>query len=118
MILFTDEIVAKLIENGRASAAAIDRDGNTPDHVPVVKIFNPCGAGTWLITECDPDEPDRLYGLCGLHEFELGYVLRSELEGFRNCLNGLGLERDLYAKFKKTLSGYADEARTTGDLMV
>jgi hypothetical protein len=46
------------------------------DHIPVAKLFSPDGAATWLISEADPDDPDRLFGLCdlGLGFPELGYV--------------------------------------------
>ncbi|WP_435521863.1 DUF2958 domain-containing protein [Bradyrhizobium japonicum] len=45
-------------------------------HVPVAKFFTPAQAA-WLITEVDPNEPDRLFGLCDLGQGcpELGYVL-------------------------------------------
>ena len=46
MILLTDELRAQLLANGR------QRD---IDHVPVVKFFNPLGAGVWLATELDAD---------------------------------------------------------------
>jgi hypothetical protein len=32
------------------------------DDVPVIKLFNPVGAGTWLATETDA-ENDTLFGL-------------------------------------------------------
>ncbi|MBR0868248.1 DUF2958 domain-containing protein [Bradyrhizobium diazoefficiens] len=46
-------------------------------HVPVAKFFARDAQATWLITEVDPDEPDRLFGLCDLGQGcpELGYVL-------------------------------------------
>jgi hypothetical protein len=111
MKVFTKQVLAQLAKNGAASRAAIMKDGKTPDHKPVVKIFNPCGAATWLLTESDPDEPDRLFGLCdlGMGEPELGYVLRSELESVRGRL-GLGMERDLWFKADKPLSAYAAAA--------
>ncbi len=50
---------------------------NDRDHFPVVKLFTPDAAATWLISEADPDDPDRLFGLCdlGLGYPELGYAL-------------------------------------------
>ena len=51
MILLTDTQRDRLLANGR------DRD---QDHIPVVKFFNPFGAGVWLATELDEDpEPCR-----------------------------------------------------------
>lgn len=54
----------------------------------VVKYFNPCGAGTWLITEGEKQEDgDRLfYGYC--HLFELESI---------DLSFGLKIERELYA---------------------
>ncbi len=56
MILLTDDLRVRLLANGRQSDV---------DHVPVVKFFNPVGAGTWLITEMEPDG-DTLFGLADL----------------------------------------------------
>ena len=42
--LLTAELREKLLSNGRNGGA---------DHVPVVKLFNPVGAATWLATELD-----------------------------------------------------------------
>lgn len=54
---------------------------NERDHFPMLKVFLPDGAATWLLSECDSDDPDRLFGLCdlGLGEVELGYVSLAEL---------------------------------------
>ena len=58
--------------------------------------FNPCGCGTWLITEAEREGDDwRLYGYCHIFEWEWGYLLLSELESLRLPF-GLGVERDLY----------------------
>ena len=95
MILFTTEILDALHANGEATAKAmLDEDGWHPDPEPVVKIFDPSGSATWLISESDPEDPDRLFGLCdlGMGYPELGYVLRSELESAKGRF-GLGLER-------------------------
>ena len=76
------------------------------DFKPVVKLFNPCGAATWLLTELDPDEPDIAFGLCdlGMQCAELGSVSISELESYRGRL-GLGIERDRHWTPKKTPYG-------------
>jgi hypothetical protein len=88
------------------------------DHRPVVKLFTPDGAATWLLTECDPDEPDRLFGLCdlGLGCPELGYVSLAEVTEVRGRL-GLPVERDLHFVADKSLSAYADEARANGRII-
>jgi len=110
MQIFTQEILDKLMANGRATLDAQDSGRTEPDHVPVVKVFNPFGSGTWLFTECDPDEPDRLFGLCHIFEPELGYASRSEIEGVR-VMGGLSLERDLYFRPEHPLSVYARAAK-------
>ncbi|WP_442869760.1 DUF2958 domain-containing protein [Bradyrhizobium sp. CCBAU 65884] len=88
------------------------------DHRPVVKLFTPDGAATWLLTEADPDEPDRLFGLAdlGLGCPELGYVDLNELIALRGRL-GLPVERDRYFVADKTLSAYAEEARRAGRII-
>ena len=64
-----------------------------PADVPVVlKLFNPCGIGTWYITEADLEE-GLAFGLCVLHEAELGYVSLAELREYKGPF-GLGIERD------------------------
>ena len=85
------------------------------DHRPVVKLFMPDGAATWLLTECDPDDPDRLFGLCdlGLGFPELGYVSLTEITELRGKL-GLPVERDLHFVADRPLSAYAEEARAAG----
>ena len=81
----------KLLANGRKTAA-----GNTNDPYPVVKVFTPDAYATWLLTEIDPHEPGRAFGLCdlGVGAPELCYVSLSELVTVRGpslCLsNSIG----------------------------
>ncbi len=84
------------------------------DFKPVVKLFTPDGAATWLLTELEPSS-DILFGLCdlGIGHPELGFVSLSELSELRGRL-GLPVERDLHFTATKTLSAYAKEARETG----
>jgi hypothetical protein len=118
MKIFTDEITRKLAANGATTAAQQRSAGTEPDHKPVVKVFDPTGGATWLLTESTPGDPDRLFGLCdlGMGEPELGYVSRAELETARASL-GLRLERDLYFDADKTLSAYALKALTHRRIM-
>lgn len=81
----------------KAIAAAMpdlySQDGKDPTDVPVVlKLFNPTGIGTWYITEAN-FEDGVCFGLCVLHEAELGYVSLAELVEFKGPF-GLGIERD------------------------
>jgi hypothetical protein len=84
------------------------------DHKPVVKLFNPVGAATWLLTEI---EGDIAFGLCdlGMGSPELGSVSISELERTQLPL-GLSIERDLHFTADKTISQYAEAARANGYL--
>lgn len=91
---------------------------NERDHFPAVKLFTPDGSATWLLTEVDPDDPDRLFGLCdlGLGFPELGYVSLQELIQLRGRL-GLPVERDNYFVADKPLSAYAEDARVKGRIV-
>ena len=108
MQLLTTKIETKLLENGR------NRD---KDHVPILKIFNPFGAATWLFTEIDEDR-DTLFGLCdlGFGFPELGYASLSELAAVKNPL-GLRLERDRYFTPKHPLSVYTRAARNASGIV-
>ncbi len=113
--LWTDELLAALAANGRLSAAAIARDGRTPDHVPVLKLFTPLGGATWLLSEYHEDD-ERFFGLCdlGFGSPELGYVSRAEIEEVAAVKNPPLIERDLYFRPAAPLSVYADAARAAG----
>ena len=102
-VLRTDADLDQLLANALASDV---------DHHPVVKLFTPDANATWLISEIDPDDPDRLFGLCdlGLGSPELGYVSLAELKTVRGPL-GLPIERDRHFNSSMPLSRYADEAR-------
>ena len=97
-----------------------NRSGKEP---PVVKIFNPAGAATWIIHSLDPSDEDTLFGLCdlGMGCPELGYVSLSELEEVRPrvklIIKGrtmempVYLERDRHFRPTHSLMVYADAAR-------
>ncbi len=107
MNLISDELRAQLLANGRQSRA---EEGFDPP--PVVKLFTPDAGATWLLTEIDPGDDDRAFGLCdlGFGFPELGYVSLTELATVRGRL-GLPVERDLHFKADKPISAYAREAR-------
>ena len=73
------------------------QDGKGMNAEVVVKYFNPCGRGTWLITEGEKQEDGDwlLFGYCNLFEWEWGYVMLSELESVQLPF-GLKIERELY----------------------
>lgn len=108
--LITDELYTKFLANGARSTAGEDIDPR-----PVVKLFTPDADATWLLTEADPEEPDRLFGLCdlGLGEPELGYVSLAEIRSVRGRLR-LPVERDLFFTAEHPLSWYARRARQYG----
>ena len=87
MLLLTQAQKNKLVENHKA------QDG-TKEFKAVVKLFNPTGVGTWYLSELDP-ETNIAFGLCEIHEKELGYVSLDELSDFKGQF-GLGIERDKY----------------------
>jgi len=83
---------------------------------PALKLFNPCGAATWLITCRDPDYPDHLHGLCdlGFGFPEVGPVSLAEIQAVRGPL-GLGIERDMYFTADGfAIKVYAEAARLQG----
>ncbi len=102
MFLVPDDIRIRLLANGAVECET--------DHFSVVKLFNPCGAAVWLITEM-MDDGDKLFGLCdlGVGCPELGYVSLTEIESVKNRL-GLGMERDLYFAPRFPLSVYTEAA--------
>lgn len=89
MKLFTKAIRDKLVSNHR------QQDG-TKSFRAVVKLFNPTGAGTWYLSELDP-ETNVAFGVCQIHEKEFGYVSIDELSEYKGAF-GLGIERDKYFK--------------------
>lgn len=108
MELLTSRQREQLLANGKATAAALAIGNDPPDHFPVVKLFNPAGAGTWLLSELDVDEPDIAFGLCdlGMDCAELGSVSLSELRSIR-VVFGLGIERDIHWTATHPLIVYA-----------
>ena len=92
MKLLTEEIIERFKESPLYS-----QDGKGMDSDVLVKYFNPCGAGTWLITEAELQEDGDwlLFGYCHIQCFEWGYVLLSELQNLKLPL-GVTIEHDLY----------------------
>jgi hypothetical protein len=108
--LLTAEQTAVMLANGRRSAS-----GEDIDPYPVVKLFTPDAAATWLLTELDSDDPDIAFGLCdlGIGCPELGSVRISEIARLRGAF-GLPVERDRFFLPDKPLSAYAEEACKRG----
>ena len=113
MKLLTEAQRRELTANGQRSTA-----GEEIDPRPVVKLFTPDASATWLLTELDPSDPDRAFGLCdlGLGFPELGYVSLAELAAVRGRL-GLPVERDLHFAADRPLSAYAADAGRHGRIV-
>lgn len=113
--LIPSEALEAMTANGRTSFADPETSHN---HKPVVKLFVPWASATWLLTEVDPEEPDRAFGLCDLGQGcpELGYVWLPELFALRGP-GGLTVERDLYWKADKGILDYAKEANEQGQII-
>lgn len=97
MMLITKEIARKL-------PALYANDGKPAEEVKVpLKLFNPCGAATWYITEMDP-ESGLMFGWCdlGMGCPELGYVSLDEIKSVRLPF-GLSIERDAWWDGNTTL---------------
>jgi hypothetical protein len=111
MQLLTPSILDQLLRNGVLRKALAEGGKAEPDFLPVVKLFTPDAACTWLLTELDPEEPDIAFGLCdlGMGFPELGCVRISEIEAVRGAL-GLPAERDLHFAPVHTISVYARAA--------
>jgi hypothetical protein len=72
------------------------QDGKGEDAIAYVKFFNPCGAGTWYISELDPAKL-LAFGKTVLHESELGYIDLNELKAVKLRF-GMYIERDIHFK--------------------
>jgi hypothetical protein len=117
MKLLTQAQREQLLDNGRRQAAV----KGTPDEFdfpPVVKLFNPCGAATSLLTEIDPDDETIAWGLCdlGMGFPEFGTVSLTELAEYRGRF-GLGIERDLYFTARGPISAYIAAANEAGHIV-
>jgi len=99
------KLMTKELEKKFEKFPLYSQDGMGMDSEVVVKYFNPCGAGTWLITEGEKQENGDwlFYGYCHIYEWEWGYVTLSDLEGVTVQPFGLSIERDLYCEGKTVL---------------
>ncbi|MEC3909722.1 DUF2958 domain-containing protein [Sphingobium sp. CR2-8] len=116
MILLTPDLRYALRANAISSVAAQTRDMRF-DPVPVVKFFNPLGAGTWLATELYGDD-DTLFGLAdlGFGCPEMGTFSLMEIQSIRLPF-GLRIERDLGFSTPYSLSRWSEMARQTGSII-
>lgn len=91
--LLTKEIISKFENHPFRSQEEKGFDAEV-----LVKYFNPCGSGTWLITEAEREGDDwRLFGYCHIHEWEWGFLMLSELTHLHLPF-GLSIERTAVIK--------------------
>lgn len=107
MKLLTKDQHEALLANGRRRAEA-GSTGADLDFKPVVKLFNAYGAGTWLLTELDPEEPDIAWGLAdiGMDCAEYGTISLSELASLRHPVGFPIIERDRHWEPSGPISQY------------
>lgn len=117
-MLLTSALRAALRANAIATEAAQAKGQREPDHVPVVKLFNPVGAATWIATEIGEDG-DTMFGLAdlGFGCPELGSFSLRELASVRLPF-GLGIERDTGFATDRPLSEWAETAREAGSIIL
>lgn len=114
MILLPEKIRVALLVNSARHIAA-QRDGQPdPDPVPLLKLFNPCGAATWLASELAEDG-DTLFGLAdlGFGCPELGSFSLREIASVRLPF-GLTIERDEHFWTARPMSEWARKSRELG----
>jgi len=114
--LATGEERERLVANfNRNAQCRMDEDVDSVDFEPVVRLFNPTGAGTWLLTELDPED-NVAFGLCdlGMGLSEIGTVSLTEIRKYVG-FGGLRIERDRAFEAKHTLSEYARIASNKSD---
>lgn len=116
MNLLTPQLHAALRANAISQRIHAERD--VPfDPVPLVKLFNPMGAATWLASELDED-CDTLFGLAdlGFGCPELGSFSLSEIASVRLPF-GLRIERDVAFETTLPLSRWSETARRAGSIL-
>ena len=106
--LIPKEILQELIANEELSQMGMNR----LDMVPVLRLFTPDAACTWVLVSGEEVEGDViLFGCCdlGLGFQEFGNVSLRELETVRGK-QGLPVERDLYFRPTVSLHQMAEDA--------
>jgi len=117
MSLLTPEHRFALRANDLARRAAECDGATAPDPRPVVKLFNPLGAATWLATELAEDD-DTLFGLAdlGFGCPELGCFSLAEIASVTLPF-GLRVERDYAFETRFRLSTWAAMAQRAGSIL-
>lgn len=116
MIALSHPIHFALRANGMTGRLLVAR-GEPFDPLPVLKLFNPVGAATWIATELDEDD-DTLFGVAdlGFGCPELGSFSLAEIASVRLPF-GLFIERDEHFEPLAPLSRWAETARREGSII-
>lgn len=116
MILLIPDLRFALRANA-INRRACEEHGTRFDPPPLVKLFNPLSAATWLASEL-ADDGDTLFGLAdlGFGCPELGTFSLSEIGALR-LPYGLAIERDEAFETPFPLSRWAETARTAGSII-
>lgn len=102
------KLLTKAIEKQISKYPFHSQEGRGIDAKVIVKFFNPCGSGTWLVIEGEKID-DGDYEFFGYVElgggYEWGYFRLSELQQVRGRGHVVGygsftlpIERDIYAR--------------------
>ena len=97
IVRFTQKELTTLRNNYNKREVAYTCGEDTTAFEPVVKLFNPSGIGTWYICTLSPE--NIAFGICCLHEFEIGYVSLDELNVLKLPF-GLTIEKDKHFSAK------------------
>ena len=99
-----------------AIRAQLEANRGVENAAPVLKLFNPAGAATWLATEIGEDG-DTLFGLADLGFAcpELGYFSLGEIERIR-LPYGLRIERDIHFESARPIMQWWEMARACGSI--
>ena len=106
------KIITKPIEK------AFEKQGDTSqlemkDIFIIMKLFNPCGAGTWYLYEKLDDDVYMCFANLGDPMMaEIGTVSMNEILSYRGMF-GLGIERDMhFESMKMTLREVYDKVKS------
>ncbi len=112
MALLSGDLRTKLEENGRRQHAVKSTESKI-DFAPLARLYTPLADAVWLLTEIDPKNPDRAFGLhnTGKGNAELCYVSLNELE---RRFAQLSVRRDKGFQTDELLSELARKAGVVG----
>lgn len=113
--LFTSHQYARLLENGKRSAARQATGRKKIDYHPVVKLIDPISNAVWLVTEIEPIRRTKAVGLIdlGAGTPTVGEIDLRDL-ATRHQGSELAVRPDPAFKSAGRLSSYAQTAQAIG----